>query len=67
MDISIIFKIAAIGLITIVVSQILHNSGRAELATLTNLAGLVLVLAMVLSMVSELFSTLQTMFSLYWG
>ena len=65
MDISIIFKIAGIGLITIVISQILQHSGKGELATLTNLAGLVMVLAIVLNMVSELFGTLQTMFSLY--
>ena len=65
MDISIIFKIAGIGIITIVVSQILQHSGKGELATLTNLAGLILVLAMVVGMVSDLFGTLQTMFSLY--
>ena len=65
MDISIIFKIAGIGLITIVVSQILQHSGKGELATLTNLAGLVLVLAMVLNMISNLFDTVQNMFSFY--
>ena len=65
MDISIIFKIAGIGIITIVVSQILQHSGKGDLATLANLAGLVLVLAMVVQMVSELFSSLQTMFNLY--
>ena len=65
MDISIIFKIAGIGLITIVVSQILQHSGKGELATLTNLAGLVLVLAMVLNMISDLFDTVQNMFSFY--
>lgn len=65
MDITIIFKIAGIGLITIVVSQILSHSGKSELATLTNLAGLVLVLAIVLNMISSLFETLKNMFSLY--
>ena len=65
MDISIIFKIARIGIITIVVSQILQHSGKGEIATLTNLAGLVLVLAIVLGMVGELFETIQNMFSLY--
>ncbi len=65
MDISIIFKIAGIGLITIVVSQILSHSGKSELATLANLAGLVLVLAIVLNMISSLFDTLKNMFSLY--
>ena len=65
MDISIIFKIAGVGLITIVVSQILQHSGKGEIATLTNLAGLVIVLAMVLNMISQLFDTVQNMFSLY--
>lgn len=65
MDISIIFKIAGVGLITIVVSQILQHSGKGEIATLTNLAGLVIVLAMVLNMISNLFDTVQNMFSLY--
>ncbi len=65
MDVSIIFKIAGIGLITVVVSQILQHSGKAEIATLVNLAGLVIVLAMVLGMIGDLFQSLQTMFSLY--
>jgi stage III sporulation protein AC len=65
MDVSIIFKIAAIGIITIVVGQIFQHSGKGELATLTNLAGLVLVLAIVLNVISELFETIKTMFSLY--
>lgn len=65
MDITIIFKIAAIGIITIVVSQILQHSGKGEIATLTNLAGLVLVLAIVLNLIGELFETIKSMFSLY--
>ncbi len=65
MDISIIFKIAAIGIITIVVSQILQHAGKGEIATLTNLAGLVMVLAIVLNMIGDLFDTIQTMFNLY--
>lgn len=65
MDISMIFKIAGVGLVTIVVSQILQHSGKGEIATLTNLAGLVIVLAMVLNMISQLFDTVKNMFSLY--
>lgn len=65
MDISIIFKIAGIGIITIVVAQILQHSGKGELATLVNLAGLVLVLAIVLNMIGELFDSVKTMFNLY--
>ena len=65
MDVSIIFQIAGIGLITIVVGQILQHSGKGELATLTNLAGLVLVLALVLNLIGNLFDTIQNMFNLY--
>ena len=65
MGVGIIFKIAGIGLITIVVGQILQHSGKGELATLTNLAGLVLVLAIVLNMISDLFNNIETMFNLY--
>ena len=65
MDVSIIFQIAGIGLITIVVGQILQHSGKGELATLTNLSGLVLVLALVLNLIGNLFDTIQNMFNLY--
>ena len=65
MDISIIFKIAGIGIITIVVGQILQHSGKSDIATLTNLAGLVLVLAIVLNMIGDLFDTITNMFNIY--
>lgn len=64
MDISILFKIGAIGLLTIVISQLFQHQGKSELATLTNLAGLVIILAIVLSMVSELFVNIKTLFEL---
>ena len=65
MGVEIIFKIAAIGILTAVVNQILSHSGKSEIATLVTLAGLVIVLVMVLGMVSELFDTVKTLFSLY--
>ncbi|MBP3581820.1 MAG: stage III sporulation protein AC [Clostridia bacterium] len=64
MDISILFKIGAIGLLTIVISQLFQHQGKSELATLTNLAGLVIILAIVISMVSELFVNIKTLFEL---
>lgn len=64
MDISILFKIGAIGLLTIVISQLFQHQGKSELATLTNLAGLVIILAIILSMVSELFVNIKTLFEL---
>ena len=65
MEIEIIFKIAAIGILTAVISQILQHQGKGEIATLATLAGLVIVLVMVLNMVSGLFDTLKTLFNLY--
>lgn len=64
MDVSVILKIAAVGLLTAVVNQILKKADKDEIATLTTLAGLVIVLLMVVNMVSELFETLRTLFLL---
>ena len=65
MDITILFKIGAIGILTIVISQLFQHQGKGDLATLSSLAGLVIVLAIVLSMVSDLFSTIKTLFEIY--
>jgi len=65
MGISIIFKIAGVGILTIVVSSLFQHQGKGDLATLSSLAGLVIVLAMVLSMVGDLFSSMRTLFDLY--
>ena len=65
MNISILFKIAAVGILTIVVSQLFQHQGKGDFAAMSSLAGLVIILAMVLSMVSELFSTIKTLFDLY--
>ena len=63
MNIDIIFKIAAIGILTAVVGQVLKNSGKDDISTLATLAGVIIVLFMVVSMISELFSSLKTMFN----
>ena len=65
MEVSILFKIAAIGILTTVIVQLFQHQGRGDLATLTGLAGLVIVLVIVLSMVSELFETIKNLFDLY--
>ena len=62
--VDIIFKIAAIGILTAVVNQVLKYSNKEEIATLTTLAGLIIVLLMVLNLVGTLFSTVKTMFNL---
>lgn len=65
MDVDIIFKIAAIGILTAVIGQILKNSGKEDIATLATLAGVVIVLLMVINMISNLFDSLRTIFNLY--
>ncbi len=65
MGIQIIFKIASVGILTAVVNQILKYAGKDEIATLTTLAGVVVVLFMVVDMISDLFETVKNLFSLY--
>ena len=64
MDISILFKIAAIGLIITVICQILKKSDRDDIATLVSIVGLVIVLGVVVSMVGDLFQEIQNIFGL---
>lgn len=64
MGVEIIFKIAAIGILTAVVNQVLKHANKEEIATLTTLAGLVIVLIMVLDLIGNLFSTVRNMFNL---
>lgn len=64
MGVEIIFKIAAVGILTAVVGQILKQSGKEEIATFSTLAGLVIVLMMVLNLIGTLFDTVKNMFGL---
>lgn len=64
MDVDLIFKIAAIGIIVSVLNQVLIRSGREEQATMTTLAGLIVVLMMMIEQISLLFDTVKTMFGL---
>ncbi len=64
MDINLIFQIAAIGIVVSVLNQLLIRSGREEQATMTTLAGLIVVLMMILGEISELFDTIRTLFDL---
>ncbi|MBO5872691.1 MAG: stage III sporulation protein AC [Clostridia bacterium] len=64
MDVDLIFKVAAIGIIVTVLNQVLVRSGREEQAMLTTLTGLVVVLLMVVNMIADLFSTVKSVFGL---
>ena len=64
MTIVLIFKIAAVGIIVTILSQVLKYSGRDEHAFLLSLAGLLIVMSWVIPYISDLFKTIQTLFSL---
>ena len=64
MSVTLIFKIAAVGILVSVLSQVLKHSGRAEQAFLTSLAGLLLVLFWIIPYVYELFVTMEKLFTL---
>lgn len=64
MDVELVFKIAAIGIIVSILNQVLTRSGREEQATMTTLTGLVVVLMMVAQKISELFDLIKSLFGL---
>ena len=64
MDVDLVFKIAAVGIVVSVLNQVLTRSGREEQATMTTLAGLVVVLMMVVEKISDLFLLVKTLFGL---
>ena len=63
MDIELVFKIAAIGIIVAVLNQLLIRSGREDQAMMTTLAGLVVVLSILVKQISTLFATIRSLFA----
>lgn len=64
MDVNLIFKIAAIGIIVSVLNQLLVRSGREDQAMMTTLAGLIVVLMMIIQQIDQLFKTIKSVFGL---
>ena len=64
MEIDLIFKVAAVGIIVSILNQVLSRSGREEQATMTTLTGLVVVLIMVAQKIAELFDLVKNLFHL---
>ena len=64
MEVGLIFKIAAVGILVTILSPVLRHSGREEHAFLLSLAALILVLSCIVPYIFDLFSTIQTLFSL---
>lgn len=65
MDISIIFKIAAVGIIVTIICQVLKKSDRDDIATIVSLVGLIIVLTVVISMIAELFTQIRQLFDIF--
>lgn len=65
MSIDIVFKIAAIGILTTVLNQLLTRWGREDIATITTVAGLIIVLLMAVDMISSFFETIKSTFNLF--
>lgn len=65
MDISLIIKVAGVGLLISILNMVLEKTDRKDWATFTTLAGVIIVLGMVLTEISTLFNTVKTMFQLY--
>ena len=65
MNVEMLFKIAGVGIVAAVVTQLLKQSGRDEMATIAAIAGLIIGLMMMLDMVEELFTNVRAVFNLY--
>lgn len=64
MNIDLLFKIAAVGILVAVLQQVLSKAGRDDQAMMTTLAGLIIVLTMIIKQISTLFNTIRTLFNL---
>ena len=64
LDVSLVFKIAGVGIVLLIIDKILDNNGKKDIATLVNLVGLIIILTAVVTLVYNLFDTVKTMFML---
>lgn len=64
MDIDLVFRIAGIGILIAVLNQLLVRAGRDDMATMTTIAGLVIVLLMIVDLISNLFESVKRIFGL---
>ena len=62
-DVSLLFKIGAMGVLLMVIEKVFEGNGKKELAVLANLAGMVIILVTIIGMISNLFDTVKTMFT----
>lgn len=64
LDVSLIFKIAGIGVILVVIDKVLKSAGKDEYAVISNLVGIIIILMMVINLINQLFTSVKVMFTL---
>jgi stage III sporulation protein AC len=64
LDVSLIFKIAAVGILIIVLDKVLKSAGKDDFAVITNLTGIIIILMMVINLVNKLFTSVKVLFQL---
>ncbi|MDD6795293.1 MAG: stage III sporulation protein AC [Clostridiaceae bacterium] len=62
LDISILFKIGGAGIVLVILDKVLKSAGKDDIAVITNIAGVVIILIMLISLISDLFNSVKTMF-----
>jgi len=62
LDISILFKIGGAGIVLVILDKVLKSAGKDDIAVITNIAGVVIILIMLISLINELFNSVKTMF-----
>lgn len=62
LDINLLFKIGGAGIVLVVLDKVLTSSGKSEIAAITNIAGIVIILIMIVSLIGDLFNSVKTMF-----
>ncbi|WP_373898376.1 stage III sporulation protein AC [Haloimpatiens sp. FM7315] len=64
LDVGLIFKIGAVGILIIILDKVLKSGGREEYAVISNLTGIIIILMLVLNLVNKLFTSVKTLFQL---
>jgi stage III sporulation protein AC len=64
LDIGLLFKIAVIGILVVIIDKILKGSGKEDIAVLTNMTGIVIILLLLVNLINKLFNAVRTMFQL---
>ncbi len=64
LDVSILFKIGGAGILIVILDKVLKSGGKDDIAVITNIAGVVIILLMIVSLISDLFQSVKTMFML---